>query len=79
MPGPVVMLVVVAVSAVVALAIAAWLLHQVARRAIDKSTPEGLPAVLVALGAMIDPLRLFLPWSGRRPAEARRDDEEGQP
>jgi hypothetical protein len=58
-------IVVMAVSAVAAIAIAAWLVHQVARRAIDKVPPEEVAPVILALGALLNPLRLFLPWSGR--------------
>lgn len=55
-------IIVIAASAVVAIAIAAWLVHQVARRAIDKVPPEGVAPVILALGALLNPLRLFLPW-----------------
>lgn len=63
MPGMLTVTIVIAVSAVTAIAITAWLVHQVARRAIDKTTPEGVAPVILALGALLNPLRLFLPWS----------------
>jgi hypothetical protein len=64
-PGVLPVIIVIAVSAVAAIAIAAWLVHQVARRAIDKVPPEGVAAVILALGALLNPLRLFLPWPNR--------------
>jgi hypothetical protein len=57
--------IVIAVSAVTAIAIAAWLVYQVALKAIDKVPPEGVAAVILALGALLNPLRLFLPWPNR--------------
>jgi hypothetical protein len=64
-PGVLPAIIVIAVSAVAAIAIAAWLVYQVARRAIDKVPPEGVAPVILALGALLNPLRLFLPWSNR--------------
>jgi hypothetical protein len=62
---PVVM--VVAVSGILALAIAAWLIRDVARNALERSTQADVPQVLAALGGLLDRLRLFLPWqNGRR-------------
>lgn len=58
-------IIVIAVSAVAAIAIAAWLVNQVARRAINKVSPEGVAPVILALGALLNPLRLFLPWPDR--------------
>lgn len=66
--------IVVAVSTLAAIAIAAWLVLQVAQKAIDKATPEGVAPVIVALGALLHPLRMFLPWSslGRQSLSLRR-------
>lgn len=58
-------IIVIALSAVAATAIAAWLVYQVARRAIDKVPPEGVTPVIYALSALLNPLRLFLPWRTR--------------
>lgn len=55
--------IVIAVTVVVTIVIAAWLVRDVARKAIDKTTPEGVAPVVAALGALLSPLRLFLPWS----------------
>src|SRR5262249_51987116 len=56
---------VVAICGVVSLAIAAWLISEVARRALEKSAQNDVPQVLTALGGLLDRLRLFLPWSSR--------------
>jgi len=59
-------IIVIACTAIVAIAISAWLIRDVAHRAIERSSPDKVPAVLVALGSLLYPLRLFLPWSGHR-------------
>jgi hypothetical protein len=64
-PGVFPVVIVIAVSAVAALAIGAWLVSQVARRAIDKVPPEGVAPVILALDTMLNSLRLYLPWSNR--------------
>jgi hypothetical protein len=61
-------IIVVACTAVVAIAISAWLVHDVAHRAIERTSPEEVPAVVQALGTLLHPLRGFLPWSGLRAA-----------
>jgi hypothetical protein len=63
LPLPVVVAVVFAGVGLAAMAITAWLLHQIARRALDKTTPDGVESVIRALSTLIDPLRMFLPWS----------------
>jgi hypothetical protein len=63
--GALPVVIVIATSTVIAIAIAAWLVYQVALRAIDKAPPEGVAAVILALGALLNPLRLFLPWPTR--------------
>jgi len=63
--GALPVIIVIAVSTLVAITIAAWLVYQVARRAIDKVPPEGVATVILALGALLNPLRLFLPWPNR--------------
>ncbi|WP_433378914.1 hypothetical protein ACQPZX_12550 [Actinoplanes sp. CA-142083] len=73
-PTPVVMAVVIAVSALIAIAITAFLLNQIARRALDKTTPDGVESVIHALGTLIDPLRMFLPWA--RGFRVRRPKKE---
>jgi hypothetical protein len=64
-PGVLPVVIVIAASTVAAMVIAAWLVHQVARQAIDKVPPEGVAPVILALGALLNPLRLFLPWPNR--------------
>jgi hypothetical protein len=56
---------VVAISGVVSLAIAAWLIRGVAHSALERSAQDDVPQVLAALGGLLDRLRLFLPWPGR--------------
>jgi hypothetical protein len=63
LPLPVVVAAVFAAVALAAMTITAWLLHQIARRALDKTTPDGVESVIRALSTLIDPLRMFLPWS----------------
>ena len=59
-------IIVIAVSALITAAIAAWLVHDVARKAIEKTTPEGVAQVVHALSHLLHPLRLYLPWSSNR-------------
>lgn len=59
------MISVIAVSAVAAIAIVAWLIREVARRAIDKTAPDHVAPVLLALAALASPFRWFLPWSSQ--------------
>jgi hypothetical protein len=59
--------IVIAVSAVAAIAIVAWLVRQIALKAIEKVSPEGVAPVIMALSALPSPFRLFLPWSGPEP------------
>jgi hypothetical protein len=56
---------VIAVAAVAAIAISAWLVLAVARRAIEKADPESIASVVLALGALLNPIRLFFPWNSR--------------
>jgi hypothetical protein len=53
---------VIAVSGIVALCIAAWVIRDVARLALQKSAAADVPRVLAALGGWLEQLRLFLPW-----------------
>jgi hypothetical protein len=73
-------IIVVACTAIVAIAISAWLVRDVARRAIERTSPDKVPAVVLALGSLLHPLHLFLPWSGRwgpgsRPSGANDPEE----
>ncbi|MBG0567340.1 hypothetical protein [Actinoplanes aureus] len=74
LPSPVVMAALIAGVALAAMAITAWLVLQIARRALDKTAPDEVESVVRALGALIHPLRLFLPWS-RRDSSARSDKD----
>jgi hypothetical protein len=58
--------VVIAFSTVVAVAITALLVWGIACRAIARANPDEVPAVLEALAAMLGPLGDYLPWSGRK-------------
>jgi len=73
-PLPVAMAAVIAVSALAAIAITAWVLHQIARRALDKTTPDGVESVILALSALVEPFRMFLPWSQRGRSGLPKDD-----
>lgn len=55
---------VIAVSTVLVIAIAAWLAHDIARRAIDRANPDEVSAVVGALAAVLTTLGAYLPWSG---------------
>jgi hypothetical protein len=69
--------VVIATAGIVALCIAAWVIRDVARLALQKSATDDVPRVLTALGGWLEQLRLFLPWqeanSGR--GVTSRDDQ----
>jgi hypothetical protein len=66
--GALPVVIVIAVSALAMAAMAAWLVHDVARKAIDKTTPEGVAQVVGALADLLSPLQSYLPWSNRRTA-----------
>jgi hypothetical protein len=74
-------IIVISCTAIVAIAISAWLVRDVAHRAIERTSPDNVPAVVLALSALLHPLRLFLPWSGRRagpgtlPHDGERDEK----
>jgi hypothetical protein len=55
---------VIAVSCVIALLIAGWVIRDVARSALAKSREEDVPRVIGALGGLLGQFRLFLPWQG---------------
>jgi hypothetical protein len=65
---------VIALSGIVALCIAAWVVRDVARFALQRSAEDDIPRVLVALGGWLEQLRLFLPWQGSGQASIPRDD-----
>lgn len=52
----------IAVAAVVALSIAGWVIRDVARTALQKTSQDNVPHVLAALGSLLEQLRLFFPW-----------------
>jgi hypothetical protein len=54
-----------AVCGVFSLAIAAWLMRELTRAALEKSAQEDIPQVLTALSGLLDKLSLLLPWSRR--------------
>jgi hypothetical protein len=58
--------VVIAVTTITAIAIAACLILSIARRAIEKASPDEVPAVILALTAMLGQLADYLPWSGQK-------------
>jgi hypothetical protein len=64
---------VIALSGILALAIAAWLIRDVARNALERSAEADVPQVLVALATLLDRLRLFLPWQNRGNKSLPRD------
>jgi hypothetical protein len=57
--------VVFAICGVFSLAIAAWLIRELAHTALARSAQEDVPQVLTALGGLLDKLSLLLPWSRR--------------
>jgi len=56
---------VIAGTAIAAIAISAWLVRDVAHKALDRTCPEKVPAVVVALGSLLRSLPQFLPWTNR--------------
>jgi hypothetical protein len=53
---------VVAATGIIALCVAGWVIRDVARAALQKSSEENIPYVLAALGGLLEQLRMFLPW-----------------
>jgi hypothetical protein len=54
-----------ATCGVISLAIAAWLIRELAHTALERSAQEDVPQVLAALSGLLDKLSLLLPWSRR--------------
>lgn len=79
--GALPVIIVVASTTIIAIAISAWLVRDVAHRAIERTSPEKVPAVVLALGSLLHPLRLFLPWSSRdaRPSLPLGNDQDESP
>lgn len=69
-------IIVVACTTIIAIAISAWLVRDVAHRAIERTSPDNVPAVVLALGALLHPLRLFLPWSSRGKGQGLPPDSD---
>jgi hypothetical protein len=55
---------IIAATCIAALCVVGWLIRDVARAALQKSSEENVPHVLVALGGLLEQFRLFLPWQG---------------
>ena len=74
-------LVVFAICGVLSLAIAAWLIRELAHTALARSAQEDVPQVLTALSGLLDKLSLLLPWSRRGreslPTRSLRDRAAG--
>ncbi len=70
-----------AICGVFSLAIAAWLIRELAHTALERSAQEDVPQVLAALSGLLDKLSLLLPWSrrGRQslPGAVQRDGPAG--
>jgi nitrate/nitrite transporter NarK len=56
---------VIAGTVIAVIAISAWLVRDVAHKALDRTSPERVPAVVLALGSLLRSLPQFLPWSSR--------------
>lgn len=56
---------VIAVSAVATITIAARLVLAIARRAIERTPPDKMPALIDALARMLGQLGQYLPWSSQ--------------
>lgn len=54
--------IVISASGIVTMAITAWLVNAVARRAIEKASPGDVAPVILALSALLNPLRGFMSW-----------------
>ncbi len=52
-----------AIVLITVVAIAAWLVRDIAEKALDKTPPDSVAPVVLALGALLDALHRFLPWS----------------
>lgn len=73
-PDALAITVVLALAAIVAIAISAWLVHDVAREAMKRTSPENVAAVVLALAALLRPLALYLPWFGGMGRRRSRDE-----
>lgn len=70
---------IIAVTGIVALYIAGWVIRDVARTALKQSSGEEVPHVLAALAGLLEQLRLFLPWQGRSRRSATPEIQDDQP
>jgi len=68
-------MVVAAIAAVTVVVIVACLVFLVARRAIDKTTPESVPSVVRELASLIGRFQGVLPWSGKERAGGDGTDQ----
>ena len=59
------MVCVIAGSSLVVVLIVALLVREIAIRAIERATPDQVPAVIAALTGLITPFRWIWPWSAK--------------
>jgi hypothetical protein len=69
---------VIAGTSLVALAIVAWLVRDVAVRAIARAKPDQVAAVIVALASLITPFHWIWPWSARTRTARRQEDNDSR-
>jgi hypothetical protein len=68
---------VVAGSSLIVIFIVAWLVREVAVRAIEKAAPDQVVAVIIALAGLVSPFRWIWPWSGK--AQRLMDNDKDRP
>lgn len=67
---------VVAGTALVMVAIVAWVVREVAVRAIDKASPHEVAAVISALASLVSAFRWVWPWSAKATTPRRQGDND---
>jgi hypothetical protein len=72
---------VIAVSSLAAIVVLAWLVREVAARAIEKAAPDQVAAVVSALAGLVSPFRWIWPWAARMRISPRHanNDASGDP
>lgn len=68
---------VIAASGVVVVIVLAWLLHDVAARAIARCEPDQVAPVVLALSSLVSRFRWMWPWSDRE--RSSENDDTNQP
>jgi hypothetical protein len=77
--GTIPLVAIIAATGIVALGVAGWVIRDVARTALQKSSEENVPHVIAALSGLLEQLRLFLPWQSGSPKSTTSEPRDSQP